>query len=232
MRTGAERTLLLVEDEAPIRRALRPAIASQAWSLLEADTLASAVALAASHVPDVIVVDLGLPDGDGLDLIRRVREWSELPILVLSARDQTRDKVQALDLGADDYLTKPFSVPEFLARVRVALRRRGFGSASDESSSWSVGDLHIDLARHQVTMAGRPVGLTPIEFRLLAEISRHPGRVVTHSHLLRAVWGPHRDEPHVVRVHVANLRRKLEPDPSRPRYLLTEPGVGYRVREA
>lgn len=231
MSAGTAPTVLLVEDEVSIRRALRPAIASQSWTLLEAETLGAAVAVAASHLPDAIVLDLGLPDGDGLELIRRVRTWSEAPILVLSARDQTRDKIHALDLGADDYLTKPFSVPELLARVRVALRRFRAGAATHDAPAWSVGELHIDLARHEVRLAGVPLRLTPIEFRILAEIARHPGKVVTHGHLLRAVWGPHRDEPHVVRVHVANLRRKLEPSPSRPRYLLTEPGVGYRIAD-
>lgn len=232
MNGPATATVLVVEDELPIRRFLRPALESEGLRLLEAGTLGQGLAQAASHAPDVILVDLGLPDGDGLELIRRVREWSSLPILVLSARDRERDKVQALDLGADDYLTKPFGMSELLARVRVALRRRArLAGAGLEADSYVVGELEVDLARRRVTRAGAPVPLTPIEYRLLACLARHPGRVLTHRHLLREVWGPCRDEPHLVRVHMANLRRKLESTAARPRYLLTEQGVGYRLAD-
>jgi len=223
-------TVLLVEDERPIRRFLRPALEAEGYELVEASSLAEGVLLATTQPPEVIVVDLGLPDGDGQELIRRVREWSDLPIVVLSARDRDQDKVAALDLGADDYLTKPFSVPELLARLRVALRRRA-RTDEDAQSLFSVGELTVDLARRRVTLAGEVVTLTPIEYRLLAVLARAPGRVFTHRALLREVWGPHRDEPHLVRVHLANMRRKLERDTARPRYLLTEPGVGYRLAD-
>lgn len=225
-------TLLLVEDELPVRRFLRPAIQGQGWRLVEADTLAHALAQVAARVPDMVIVDLGLPDGDGLELIRRVREWSTMPILILSARDRDRDKVEALDTGADDYVTKPFSLPELLARLRATMRRLGgSGSGSEVAPSFTVGELTVDFARRRVTLAGETVPLTPIEYKLLAAVASHPGRVVTHRALLGAIWGPYRDEAHLVRVHMANLRRKLERDPARPKYLITEPGVGYRLAE-
>lgn len=226
-------TILLVDDERAIRRFLRPALEGDGHRVLEADDLATGEALAASHVPDLVLLDLGLPDGDGLELIRSLRAWTALPIIVISARGRDAEKVQALDLGADDYLTKPFSVPELLARVRAALRRRALAVGADEQGAVIVlHDLTIDLARRRVTRSGQAVALTPIEFKLLAELARHQGRVLTHRALLRAVWGPgEHHEPHLVRVHMANLRRKLEVDPARPRLLLTEPSVGYRMVE-
>jgi two-component system KDP operon response regulator KdpE len=223
-------TVLVVEDEAPIRRFLRPALRGEGYRVVEAETLRDGLVQASTWTPELIVVDLGLPDGDGLELIRRVREWAATPILVLSARGRDDDKVQALDEGADDYLTKPFSVPELLARLRVALRHRARTAAGTESS-FAVGELTIDLAMRRVTLAGEPIALTPIEFKLLSTLASAPGRVFTHKVLLKEVWGPHREEPHLVRVHLANLRRKLEADPARPRYLLTEPGVGYRLAD-
>jgi two-component system KDP operon response regulator KdpE len=223
-------TVLVVEDELPIRRFLRPALEGAGYRLIEAPTLLDGRREASTRTPEVIVVDLGLPDGDGLDLIREVREWASVPILVLSARDREHDKVGALDLGADDYLTKPFGVGELLARLRVALRHRS-RARLPEASRWSVGALEIDFSRRRVTLSGEKVQLTPIEYRLLSLLAKNSGRVLTHRVLLRDVWGPARDEPHLVRVHLANLRRKLERDTARPRYLLTEPGVGYRLAD-
>lgn len=224
-------TILIVEDERAIRRFLRPALESQGYRVLEADDQQSGVGMASSHTPDLIILDLGLPDRDGLELIRAVRDWASTPIIIVSARGQETDKVKALDLGADDYLTKPFSVQELLARVRAALRRSSsIRGAVDGSPVFTVGDLVIDLAKRRVTLASEPVTLTPLEFKLLAELAKHPGRVLTHKALLEAVWGPSRSkEPHLVRVHMANLRRKLEVDTARPRYLVTEPSVGYRL---
>jgi two-component system KDP operon response regulator KdpE len=223
--------VLVVEDELPIRRFLRPALQDAGYRLIEADTVASGLAQAASQNPEVLIVDLGLPDGDGLELIERVREWSSAPIVVLTARDREDDKIRALDLGADDYLTKPFSVPELLARLRVAFRHRARSESGETATNVVVGELSIDLARRRVKLEGEPISLTPVEYRLLVMLARAPGRVFTHRALLRDVWGPGRDEAHLVRVHVANLRRKLERDPGRPRFLLTEPGVGYRLAD-
>lgn len=231
--TDSVPTILHVEDERPIRRFVRAALEGQGWRVIEASTCAEGRALAASHTPEVIILDLGLPDRDGDSLIRDVREWTATPIIVVSARDQESDKVRALDLGADDYLTKPFSPGELLARVRVALRHSArISSGAGEQSSYTVADLTIDLARRRVQLAKTDLALTPIEYRLLAELAKQPGRVFTHRALLQSIWGPaHAHEPHLVRVHAANLRKKLEPDPTRPRYLLTEPGVGYRLAD-
>jgi two-component system KDP operon response regulator KdpE len=224
-------TVLVVEDEAPIRRFLRPALRGEGYRVVEAESLRDGLVQASTQTPELIIVDLGLPDGDGLELIRRVREWAATPILVLSARERDDDKVQALDQGADDYLTKPFSVLELLARLRVALRHRARIAAGTESATFQVGELSVDLAMRRVTLGSEPIALTPIEFKLLSTLARAPGRVFTHKVLLKDVWGPHREEPHLVRVHLANLRRKIELDPARPRYLLTEPGVGYRLAD-
>jgi two-component system KDP operon response regulator KdpE len=222
-----EPTVLLVEDEAPIRRFLRPALGSQGYRLFEAATGAEALSDAATRQPDVVILDLGLPDMDGLEVIRRLREWSSMPIIVLSARGQERDKVLALDAGADDYVAKPFGPEELLARIRAALRRRA--TAIDGEATFAVGELRVDLAHRRVCVAEREVHLTPIEYRLLAALVRDAGKVLTHRHLLREVWGPHADDTHTLRVHMAQLRRKLEAVPADPRYLLTEPGVGYRL---
>lgn len=225
-------TILIVEDELPIRRFLRPALQGEGHLLVEASTLSEGLVQAATHAPDVIVVDLGLPDGDGLELIQRVREWTSTPIVVLSARDREVDKVDALDLGADDYLTKPFSVPELLARIRVALRHRArIASGAKEEATFRVHELDVDLAKRVVRLRGEVLALTQIEYRLLAALARAPGRVFTHHALLREVWGPRHSAAHLVRVHMANLRRKIEDDSARPRYLLTEAGVGYRLAD-
>ncbi len=221
--------VLVVEDELPVRRFLRAVLDSHGYRLVEAGSVREAEQLAPGHNPDLFLLDLGLPDGDGIDLTRRLREWTRAPIIVLSARGREEDKVNALDAGADDYLTKPFGVNELLARLRVALRHAGAGAAPEPV--FEAGPLRVDLARREVTVDGREVRLTPIEFKLLALLARHAGKVLTHRHILREVWGPSATEVHYVRVHLAELRKKIEPEPARPRLLVTEPGVGYRLRD-
>jgi two-component system KDP operon response regulator KdpE len=222
-----EPTILVVEDEVAIRRFLRAALVNQGYRLFEADTGADALQATATRQPDVVILDLGLPDMDGLEVIRRLREWTSIPIIVLSARGQERDKVTALDAGADDYVSKPFGPEELLARIRAALRRRALRDNAEVV--FAVGDLKVDLARRQVSLADRAVHMTPIEYSLLATLVRHAGKVLTHRQLLREVWGPNASDAHVLRVHMAQLRRKLEAEPANPRYVLTEPGVGYRL---
>jgi two-component system KDP operon response regulator KdpE len=222
--------VLVIEDEAPMRRFLRASLSSAGYGVIEAGTGADGLREAATHPPDAVLIDLGLPDMDGTEVTRRLREWSAVPVLVLSARGQERDKIDALDAGADDYVTKPFATGELLARLRAALRR-GARAESGAATAIEAGPLTVDFAAHRVTLDGRAVKLTPIEFRLLATLARHPGRVLTHSQLLREVWGPAAvQRHHYLRVFMAQLRQKLEPEPSRPRWLLTEPGVGYRFR--
>jgi two-component system KDP operon response regulator KdpE len=227
--TEAGPLVLVVEDEAQVRRFLRAALSSRGYRVVEATTTREGEQLATSHNPDVYLLDLGLPDGDGVDLARRLREWTKAPIVVLSARGREEDKVNALDAGADDYLTKPFGVNELMARLRVALRHAQAGGA--EPAAIEAGPLRIDLARREVTVGGREVRLTPTEYKLLALLARHAGKVLTHRQILREVWGPNASEAHYVRVHMAELRKKIEADPARPRLLVTEPGVGYRLRD-
>ncbi len=223
-----EPVIVLIEDEPEIRRFLRVTLGRQQYRLFDAATGADGLVEAASRQPDLVIIDLGLPDMDGLEVIRRLREWTSVPIIVLSARGQEQDKVTALDAGADDYVEKPFASGELSARVRVALRHAAAGVTGE--AAFTVGDLHVDRAKRRVSVAGRDVHLTPIEYRLLGVLVQHAGRVLTHRQLLRDVWGPtHIEQPHYLRVFMAQLRRKLEPDPARPRYLLTEPGVGYRL---
>ena len=225
-----EPVVVLIEDEAQIRRFLRATLTGQGYRLFEATTGADGLVEVASRQPDVVIVDLGLPDMDGLEVIRRLREWTAVPVIVLSARGQERDKVSALDAGADDYVSKPFSAGELLARIRVALRHTAGASHEGSEAAFKVGDLQVDLLRRHVSMRGADVRLTPIEYKLLATLVKHAGKVVTHQQLLRDVWGPsHEDQSHYVRVYMAHLRHKLETEPARPRYLLTEPGVGYRL---
>jgi len=227
---SAEPLVLVVDDETSIRRFVRASLASEGFRVVEAGTAAEAVARLEAERPDVIVLDLGLPDRDGISLTRDVREWSKVPIVVLSVRDREQDKVAALEAGADDYLTKPFGVGELIARVRVALRHAASAGAPAGPPEFASGDLRVDLARRQVFVAGREVRLTPIEYKLLAFLVKNAGKVLTHRQLLHEVWGPeYGDENHYVRVYVAQLRRKLESDPARPRLLRTEPGVGYRL---
>ncbi len=227
--TDAGPLVLVVEDEPQVRRFLRAALTSHGYRLVEAGGVREAEQLATSHNPDVYLLDLGLPDGDGVELARSLRGWTRAPIIVLSARGREEDKVNALDAGADDYLTKPFGVNELLARLCVALRHAQATTA--EEPVLEAGPLRIDLARREVKVEGREVRLTPTEFRLLSLLARHAGKVLTHRQMLREVWGPNVSETHYVRVYMAELRKKIEADPARPRLLLTEPGVGYRLRD-
>lgn len=222
--------LLLIEDELPIRRFLRTSLDGEGYRLAEADTGQQAIRLAAQQPPDLVILDLGLPDVDGQDILRQLREWLQAPIIVLSARDQEQQKVAALDNGADDYLTKPFSTGELLARIRVALRHAARAGGDRESSTFVQGDLRVDLAARRVFVKDAEIHLTPLEYKLLTTLVRHAGKVLTHRFLLKEVWGPHQvQETHYLRVFMASLRRKIEDDPAQPRYLLTEQGVGYRL---
>ena len=217
--------VLIVEDEPQMRRFLRTALVGQGFRVVEAGTAQEAVAAATTQHPEVILLDLGLPDADGIDLTRQVRDWSQVPIIVISARGREDDKVAALDAGADDYLTKPFGVNELLARIRVALRHAVQAASVSGSPLLEIGPLHLDLARREVTVAGR-------EVRLLVLLAQNAGKVLTHRQILKEVWGPpYANETHYLRVFMAQLRRKIEPDPARPRLLITEPGVGYRMRD-
>jgi two-component system KDP operon response regulator KdpE len=223
-------TVVLIEDDPPIRRFVRANLTSEAMRVVETGTAAEGLAAIERTRPDVVILDLGLPDRDGVELIGDLREWSRVPIIVLSARDRESDKVRALDAGADDYLTKPFGVPELMARLRVALRHGRLVEAPGPQPAYAVGGLFVDLAARRVTVDGEEVHLTPTEYQFLALLVRHAGKVVTHRQILHAVWGPeYGDENHYVRVYMAQLRHKLEADPARPRYLRTEPGVGYRL---
>jgi two-component system, OmpR family, KDP operon response regulator KdpE len=222
--------ILIIEDEPEIRRFLRASLIGNDYHVLEAATGNDGLNQAAEQKPAVVLLDLGLPDMDGLSVIRKLREWSSIPIIVLSARGNEADKIKALDEGADDYLTKPFGVGELLARVRVALRRLPEETSAADDEPFVLGELRVDFGRHQVFVAESEVHLTPIEHRLLAALIRRRGKLVTHRQLLKEVWGPDAVfETHYLRVYMAHLRRKIETDPSRPRYLLTEPGVGYRL---
>lgn len=222
--------ILLIEDEPPIRRFLRISLESHDFQVIESETAAQGQQKAATELPDIVILDLGLPDQDGLEVIRRLREWSKVPIIVLSARGRESDKVAALDAGADDYLTKPFGVGELLARIRVALRH-AFNSTSPKAAPiFTVGHLKVDLERRQVFVDSTEVHLTPTEYRLLMVLIQHAGKVVTHRHLLKEVWGPDNVfENQYLRVYMGQLRRKLEQDATRPRFLLTEAGIGYRL---
>lgn len=227
---SAEPLVLIVDDETPIRRFLRLSLAGEGYRVIEAGTAAEGLAAIVGQRPDVVILDLGLPDRDGLDLTREVREWSSVPIVVLSAREKENDKVAALEAGADDYLTKPFGIGELVARLRVALRHAALAEVPAGEAVFTAGDLRVDLARRLVSVGEREVRLTPIEYKLLAVLVKHAGKVLTHRQLLHEVWGPeYGDENHYVRVYVAQLRRKIEADPARPRYLRTEAGVGYRL---
>jgi two-component system KDP operon response regulator KdpE len=220
--------VVLIEDEPQIRRFLRATLGSSGYRLHEATSGEDGLVEAATRQPDVVILDLGLPDIDGLQVIRRLREWSKVPIIVLSARGQEGDKVAALDAGADDYVSKPFAVGELLARLRVALRHAAVGESGEPT--FTVAGLRVDQVKRLVQMDGKDVHLTPIEYRLLTTLVRHAGRVLSQRQLLKEVWGPaHTDHAHYLRVYMGTLRRKLERDPARPRYLLTEPGVGYRL---
>jgi two-component system, OmpR family, KDP operon response regulator KdpE len=223
------RRVLVVDDEPQILRALRTSLRAAGYDVHTASDAAGALAAAGSHPPDAVILDLVLPDGTGTEVARRLREWTNVPILVLSVVGDEREKVAALDAGADDYVTKPFSVDELLARLRAALRR----STPSSDPVLEVGELRVDLEKRAVSFAGRPVSLTPTEYDLLRVLAQNPGKLFTHPALLREVWGPaYARESHYLHVYMSQLRRKIEPDPARPRYLLTEPGAGYRLVDA
>jgi two-component system KDP operon response regulator KdpE len=221
--------VLVVDDEQAIRRYLRVSLCAHGYELFEAASGQEALQAVAITRPDLIILDLGLPDLDGVDVTRSLREWTETPIVILSVRDQECDKIAALGAGADDYLTKPFGTGELLARIRVALRR---SNKTESTSTFSTGDLAVDFSKRLVQVRQQPVQLTPTEYDLLKALVRHPDRVLTHRQIIREVWGGvcYEDEMHLLRVNISNLRRKLETDPTRPQHIVTEPGVGYRLR--
>jgi two-component system KDP operon response regulator KdpE len=224
----AGQRVLVVDDENAIRRYLRAALSAQGFAIYEAANGQEAINAVVSNHPDLIILDLGLPDFDGIEVTRRLREWSQTPIIILSVREAEHDKIAALDAGADDYLTKPFGTGELMARMRVALRR--ITNKPDEPIL-QVDELKMDVSRRLVTVGDNQVALTPTEYEILRLLLQNAGKVLTHRQLLRQVWGTaYESEMHILRVNISNLRRKIEPDPSRPHYLLTEPGVGYRIR--
>lgn len=224
-------TILIIEDEAPVRKFLRASLTTNAYQVYESETASDGLAQAAARNPDLVLLDLGLPDLDGLTVTERLREWAKMPIIVISARGKEEDKIRALDAGADDYLTKPFGVGELLARIRVALRHSARNNAGD--SQFTMGQIKVDLGRRQVTKDAQEVHLTPIEYKLLTTLIKYDGRVITHRQLLKEVWGPNAaDQTQYLRVYMGQLRHKLEDNPSRPKFLTTEPGVGYRLRSS
>jgi len=229
--TEAKKKVLVIEDEPEIRRFLRVSLTEHGYTALEAVEGAEGLTLAAAEKPDLVILDLGLPDMDGTEVAQRIREWSKVPIIILSARGQETDKVAALDIGADDYLTKPFGIQELLARMRVALRKGINIQDAEPEPIFTVGKLRVDMAKRVVYLNDEEVHLTPIEYKLLHELVKNAGGLVTQQSLLRNVWGPgYAKEGHYLRVYMGNLRRKLEEDPAQPHYLITEPGVGYRLR--
>lgn len=220
--------VLVVDDELAIRRFLRTSLAAQSYTVFEASSGSEALQAIPVHRPDLLILDLGLPDLDGIEVVKQLREWTQLPIIILSVRDREQDKIAALDAGADDYLTKPFGMGELMARIRAAMRHV---AEHAEDAIFTTGDLVVDLSRRMVTVKGDEVQLTPIEYDLLRVLVLHAGKVLTHRQLLREVWGTgYEEDAHVLRVHISNLRGKIEIEPARPRYVLTEPGVGYRLQ--
>jgi two-component system KDP operon response regulator KdpE len=226
--TETNQRILVVDDEAPIRRYLRAALSAQGFTIYEAASGQEALNAVISNRPDIIILDLGLPDIDGIEVTRQLREWSQTPIIILSVRENEQDKIAALDAGADDYLTKPFGTGELMARMRVVMRRQS--SKSDEPIL-QVNELQMDLSSRIVTLSDNEISLTPTEYDILRLLMQNAGKVMTHHHLLRQVWGTaYESEMHLLRVNISNLRRKIEPDPARPTYIHTEPGVGYRIK--
>lgn len=227
--TGKPR-VLVVDDEAAILRFLKPALEANGYNVVTAATVDEATKRIARELPEIVVLDLGLPDGDGKEVIRQVRQWSDVPIVVLSARDREGEKIEALDIGADDFVNKPFGVGELMARLRTALRHRA--QRNDETPVLRLGDVEIDTIRHRVTRAGAELKLTPKEFELMACLARHAGKVMTHRQLLTAVWGPaHAQDTQYLRVYIGQLRQKVEDDPNDPKLILTELGIGYRLAD-
>lgn len=227
---AARHEVLLIEDDPQIRKFLRAMLVAEDYRLYEAATGEEGLAQASARTPDLILLDLGLPDKDGIEIIREIRKWSQMPILIISARDQERDKIEALDAGADDYVSKPFAPGEVLARIRASLRRAAVLDKDETSDVVSFGNISVDLEARRVVAGGSEVHLTPNEYKLLQVLLRHAGKVVTQRQLLNEVWGPqHLDEPQYLRVFMGQLRRKLEADPAHPRHFITESGVGYRL---
>lgn len=223
--------ILVIEDDPPIRRFLHTGLATQGFDVHEADCGQRGLIEAAGRKPDLIILDLGLPDMDGVEVVKRIREWSSLPILILSARSAEQSKIEALDAGADDYLAKPFGLGELLARVRAALRRASSNPETLQSEVFNVGNIQVDLAKRWVHLNGEEIHLTPIQYRLLAVLVKHAGKVLTHQQMLKEVWGPgHAESSHYLRIYMSQLRQKLEEDPAKPKYFLTESGVGYRLK--
>ncbi len=230
--TTSQHVAIVIEDEKQIRRFLRTSLEAEGFAVYEAETGRQGLVEAATRKPDLLILDLGLPDMDGVDVIRDLRTWTELPIIVLSARIEEAGKIDALDAGADDYLTKPFGVGELLARIRVVLRRHGAAPEANNKSEFCFGEVRVDLGNRHVFRAGVEVHLTSTEYRLLGVLIRNAGKVLTHRQLLREVWGPaHVDSSHYLRTYMAHLRQKLESDPAQPNHLITETGVGYRLVE-
>jgi two-component system, OmpR family, KDP operon response regulator KdpE len=224
--------VLVVDDEPQLRRFIRASLMSHGYRVIEADCVKDTLAKAASQQPDLILLDLGLPDGSGIDLTKQLRDWTQVPIIIISARGREADKVEALDAGAGDYLTKPFGVNELLARMRVAQRYAQASANSNVQGTLEFGDLQIDFVRREVQRAGVTLHLTPMEYKLISLLARHAGQVLTHRQILTGLWGPgHAEHTHYVRVQMAELRKKVEADPARPKLLITEPGVGYRLRD-
>jgi two-component system KDP operon response regulator KdpE len=223
--------IVIIEDDPPIRRFLRTGLRTQDFTIYEAETGKQGIIEAEVRKPDLIILDLGLPDMDGVEVINAVRAWSTVPIIILSARSNEQNKIDALDAGADDYLTKPFGFGELLARIRVALRHSSHTGIASNPELFASGDLSIDLHNRVVTMAGEEIHLTPIQYRLLTVLIKHPGKVLTHQQILKQVWGPsYQENAHYLRIYMSQLRQKLEADPTQPKYLLTESGVGYRFK--
>jgi two-component system KDP operon response regulator KdpE len=228
--------ILLVDDEDGICNFITAVLASNGFNVIRASKGREAVSMAASHSPDLIILDLGLPDMDGLEVLKQIRQWTELPVVVVSSRGHEREKVEALDLGADDYVTKPFGTAELLARIRTALRhsQKGLDAAATESGKTTTGDLEIDYGKRLVTIAGNEIHLTPVEYKIIVLLSRHIGKVLTYDFIIKDIWGPftndtYSSEIQALRVNMANIRRKLEENPAEPRYIVTEVGVGYRM---
>jgi two-component system, OmpR family, KDP operon response regulator KdpE len=219
--------ILIIDDEPQIRKLLHVSLSAQGFMIDEASTGSDGITRAALGKPDLIIVDLGLPDMDGKSVVKSIRDWSETPIIVLSARDQEQEKVDALDAGADDYVTKPFGMKELMARIRVALRH---AAMPENEPIMTCGDLQVDLVQHQVTLAGKIIKLTPTEYAIIKLLSQHQGKVLTHKQVLKAVWGnEYTEDTHYLRIYVGQLRRKIEPNPTQPQYIVTESGVGYRL---
>ena len=231
MSEPSQHLILVIEDEISIRRFLKMTLTDHGYAFREAENAHDGLRKVASERPDLVILDLGLPDGDGLDVTRQIREWSTVPIIILSARGHEKDKVQALDCGADDYLTKPFGVAELLARVRVALRHAARVASAQEESEFSFGEVKVDLSKRVVTLGGAEVKLTRIEYKLLTTLVKYVGKVVTHNQLLKEIWGQeYSEESNYLRVYMAHLRRKLEKDSAHPQFFITEAGVGYRLK--